>query len=224
MEEKQLDIREIQRVLKKRWKLISIITIILTIFTAVMSYFIIIPQYQSSNKLFIGKAEHDNTNYNTSDIQMYEKLLKTYSELIQTNDLIIKAIDKGNIDVSVDMVLNGLAVEPKNDTEILAVSFKCSDPVLSKDVIDAVTKEFISEAKDLIPNGTVKIIQSSNLPNYPVSPNIPKNIVLGFIVGFMLSILLAFWLEFIDNTFKTKEQLEEIMGIPVIGLIPIERV
>jgi capsular polysaccharide biosynthesis protein len=47
---------------------------------------------------------------------------------------------------------------------------------------------------------------------------------LGFIIGFALSIVLSFWLEFIDNTFKTKEQLEEIIGIPVIGLIPIERI
>ena len=30
----------------------------------------------------------------------------------------------------------------------------------------------------------------------------------------------AFLLEFMDNTFKTKEQLEEILGLPVIGAIP----
>lgn len=223
MEEKQLNIIEIQRVLKKRWRLISIITIILTIFTGLMSYFLITPEYETSNKLFIGKAESNDVNYSTSDIQMYEKLLKTYSELIQTSDLITKAIEKGNIDVSPNMVLSGLSVDPKNDTQILAISFKYSDAALSKEVIDAVTKEFISEAKELIPNGTVKIIQSSNLPTYQVSPNTPKNIVLGFIVGFVMGLALAFWLEFIDNTFKTKEQLEEIMGIPVLGLIPIER-
>jgi len=224
MGEKQLDIKEIQRVLKKRWKLISIITIILTLFTGLMSYFVITPQYQSSTKLFIGKAQSDATNYNANDIQIYQKLLKTYSELITTNDLIAKAIDKDNINAPVSMVLNGLSVEPKTDTQILDISFKSSDAVLSKEVLDAVTKEFVSEAEELIPNVTVKvkIMQASNLSAYPVSPNIPKNIVLGFIVGFALGIALAFWLEFLDNTFKTKEQLEEIIGIPVIGLIPIE--
>lgn len=36
----------------------------------------------------------------------------------------------------------------------------------------------------------------------------------------MVSVGLAFLLEFLDNTFKSKEQLEQILGIPVIGAIP----
>lgn len=224
MEEQQIDIREIQRVLKKRWKLISIITIILTLFTGLMSYFVIIPQYKSSTKLFIGKAQSVDGKVDNNDVLMYQKLLKTYGELVKNNDLITKAIDKYNINASASMVINGLSVDPKTDTQILAISFEGPNAVLCKDILDAVTEEFVSEAEELIPNGTIKIIQASYQPTYPVSPDIPKNIALGFIVGFALGIVLAFWLEFIDNTFKTKEQLEGIMGIPVIGLIPIESI
>jgi len=46
------------------------------------------------------------------------------------------------------------------------------------------------------------------------------NIGIAFLLGLMISVGLAFLLEFMDNTFKTKEQLQEILGIPVIGTIP----
>jgi len=46
------------------------------------------------------------------------------------------------------------------------------------------------------------------------------NIAIAFLLGLMISVGLAFLLEFMDNTFKTKEQLEQILGIPVIGTIP----
>ena len=39
----------------------------------------------------------------------------------------------------------------------------------------------------------------------------------------MLGILTAFWLEYINNTVKSKEDIEEIIGLPVIGLIPVEK-
>ena len=46
------------------------------------------------------------------------------------------------------------------------------------------------------------------------------NIAIAFLLGLMVSVGLVFLLEYIDNTFKSKENLEKELGIPVIGLIP----
>ena len=43
------------------------------------------------------------------------------------------------------------------------------------------------------------------------------NIAIALLLGLIVSIGLAFLLEFLDNTFKTKEQLERELDIPVIG-------
>ncbi|PTR86723.1 capsular biosynthesis protein, partial [Bacillus anthracis] len=51
-------------------------------------------------------------------------------------------------------------------------------------------------------------------------PNKKMNIAIAFLLGLMVSVGLAFLLEFLDNTFKTKEQLEREFNIPVIGIIP----
>ena len=46
------------------------------------------------------------------------------------------------------------------------------------------------------------------------------NIAIAFLLGLMVSVGLVFLLEYLDNTYKNKEQLEKDLGIPVLGAIP----
>jgi len=204
----------------KRWKMIVSITLMATLVAAIVSFFIIAPKYEASTKVFIGKEDTKDQNYNNSDIQMYQQLLKTYAGVITTNDLVEKAIDTANLNVTSEEVLNNLTVTPSANTQILEIKYISTDRVLSRDLVDAVTTQFIKTSTELIPNGNVKIIESVKMPESPVSPNKKMNIAIAFLLGLMISVGLAFLLEFMDNTFKTKEQLEQILGIPVIGTIP----
>lgn len=223
MEEREIRISDIFKILKKRWKVIFSFTLIATVFAGIMSYYIIVPQYRSSTKFFIGKQISENEKYNASDIQAYQKFLNTYAEVITTTDLIKNAISAHDLDMNASQVLSGLAVTPKTDTQILQMTYTNSDKEMTKKVLDAVSDEFIKEADTLIPNGDVRVIQEATNPGSPISPNKQKNIAIGFLAGMMLGILTAFWLEYINNTVKSKEDIEEIIGLPVIGLIPVEK-
>lgn len=218
--EEVIKIEDIIDILIKRWKMILAITIAATVISGVVSFFVIAPKYEASTKVFIGKEDSKNKDYNNNDIQMYQQLLKTYAGVITTNDLIEKAIKADGLNVESEAVLKSLTVTPGANTQILEIKYINTDKELARDVVDSVTNEFIKKATDLIPNGNVKIIESVKLPKAPASPNKTLNIAIAFLLGFMCSIGLAFLLEFMDNTFKTKEQLEQILGVPVIGAIP----
>jgi capsular polysaccharide biosynthesis protein len=218
--EEIIKIEDILDVLMKRWKMIVSITLLATLTAGIISFFIIAPKYEASTKVFVGKENTKDQNYNNSDIQMYQQLLKTYAGVITTNDLVEKAIDTANLNVTSEAVLGGLTVTPSANTQILEIKYISTDKVLSMKLVDAVTTEFIKTSTELIPNGNVKIIESVKMPESPVSPNKKMNIAIAFLLGIMISVGFAFLLEFMDNTFKTKEQLEQILGVPVIGAIP----
>ena len=101
MEEQVISIEEIFEALKKRWKMIVLITVLATVISGVLSFFVIKPVYEASTKVFIGKEESAQEGYNNSDIQMYQKLLKTYAEAIKTRDLIDAAIKTSKQDLTV---------------------------------------------------------------------------------------------------------------------------
>lgn len=225
MEENTINLQEIAYALKKRWKLIVLITIAATLVSAILSFFVIKPQYEATTKLFIGKQETSQNvaNYDNSDVMMYQKLMKTYAELVKTSDLVTKAVKSANLDYNkneIKDILNNLNVTSSADTQILDLSFKGGNPKEVLKVTEAITNEFISESKELIPNGNIQVIQKPQLPENPVSPNKKLNILIAFVLGFIVGIAVVLLLEYLDNTFKSREELEKTLDLPIIGAIP----
>lgn len=220
MEEQVISISEILESLKKRWKLIVIITLCATLLSGIVSFFVLKPQYEATTKVFIGKEEGAEQGYNQSDVVMYKQLMKTYLETIKTKDLIGRALEGVKTKLEVKEVLEGLTVTNVADTQILEIKFKGKNPKEAKDIVAAVTGEFINTSKNLVANGNVRIIEEVVVPETPVSPNKKMNIAMAFILGLMVSVGICFLLEFMDNTFKSKEQLEREIDIPVLGAIP----
>lgn len=220
MEEQVISIEEIFEALKKRWKMIALITIVATVISGVFSFFIIDPVYEASTKLFVGKEENSEEVYNSNDIAMYQKLLKTYSETIKTRDLLTSAIKDSKYDLEVGAVSSALTVVPVADTQILQIKYQSKDPKEAEIVLKAISNNFIRTAKELVPNGNVRTIEAVEMPEKPVSPNKKINIAIAFLLGLMVSVGLVFLLEYLDNTYKTKEQLEEELELPVLGVIP----
>ena len=221
MEEQVISISEIFEAIKKRWIIIVAITLTATIISGIISFFVIDPVYEASTKVFVGKEENDNAAYNSSEINMYQQLLQTYAQAIKTKDLVNRAISGLKYDgLEARNVVESLTVNPISNTQILQIKYQSKDPNEAKDVLKSVTDEFIVTAKELVPNGNVRIIEEVELPQNPVRPNKKMNIAIAFLLGLMVSVGLVFLLEYLDNTYKNKDQLEKELGIPVLGAIP----
>lgn len=221
MDEEVISIGEIFNSLKKRWKLIFICAMIVTISMAVFTLFFIKPKYETSTKLFVGKEQGAEQGYNSSDVQMYQQLLKTYSEVIKTRDIAKAAIDNGNLKLKTEEVLSNLSVVTLADTQILQIKYESTNPEESMKVIKEIKEEFMKTAVELVPNGNIQVLEEAVFPEKPVSPNKKMNIAIGLILGLMVGVGLAVLLEFLDNSFRSKEQLEKELDIPVIGTIPV---
>lgn len=220
MEVREINIYEIFEVLKKRWLLIVSITLVATLISIILNFFIIKPVYETSTKVFIGKEENNLEGYNSNDIQMYQKLLQTYAETIKTKEVIKAAINNVNADLTVKGIKESLVITPVSDTQILQIKYENKNPEIAKEILENITNEFIILAKELVPNVNVRVIEFVELPEEPVSPNKKMNITITFLLGLMVSVGLVFLIEYLDNTFKNKEDLESELDIPVIGVIP----
>ena len=221
MEEQVISISEIIDAVKKRWKIIALCTLIATLLSGIFSFFILAAKYEASTKVFIGKEESSVENYNYNDITMYQKLLKTYSELIKTKDLINRSITNSEYELEVEDVLNNVSVTTVADTQMIQIAYKSTSPNIAKNMLENITNEFITTAQELVPNGNVRVLETVELPEEPVAPNKKMNIAIAFILGMMVGLGIVFLLEYLDNTYKNKEQLEKDLDIPVLGIIPM---
>ncbi len=66
----------------------------------------------------------------------------------------------------------------------------------------------------------IRIIDKAVTPHSPIQPNVKLNLLMGALAGLLLSIGVAFFLEFIDDSLKTIEEVERFIRKPIYGIIP----
>lgn len=217
-----LKIEEIMIVIVKRWKLIAIVTMTVTLISAITTFFLIKPEYEASTKLFIGKDEKTSKvkSYDNNEVIMYQKLLKTYSEIIKTEDLAKLVIKDANVHIKEEELLSNLTVVPIADTQILEIKLKNGSRKDLSKLATSITEEFMNLSKELVPNGNVQILEEVQVSSKPITPNKKMNIVISILIGLIGGIGITVLLEVMDNTFKSKDTMERELEMAVIGVIP----
>ncbi|MGL5634262.1 MAG: YveK family protein [Sarcina sp.] len=223
-----INIEDIFSLVKKQWKILVGIIVVFTVGAALISSFILKPKYETSVKLFIGKQnavqQNGQVGYDSSEVNMYQNLMKTYAQIATTNDYVKQALGRLNLpttDNDVNAVIKGLSVVPSNDTQILTITYKTTNASELVPIINSITDVFMVNSKILIPNGSVHIIQAAQVPTGPVSPNKTLNTIIGFVIGVIVAFAVILIMDYFDNTIKSKDDLEKLLGdIPVIGKIP----
>jgi len=71
-----------------------------------------------------------------------------------------------------------------------------------------------------VPRNPVDIIDRAEPNNRPVSPNLFMNVLLSIFVGLGSGVALAYFIEYLDTSIKTADDVERLLGLSVLGLIP----
>jgi capsular exopolysaccharide synthesis family protein len=89
-------------------------------------------------------------------------------------------------------------------------------------MLDVLGRKLAQERFDSkIPRGSlVQITDIAEEGLKPVKPNIPLNIAFGVVVGLVVGVGLAFFIEYLDTSVKTIDDVERSLGAPVVGVIP----
>jgi len=66
----------------------------------------------------------------------------------------------------------------------------------------------------------IQVLDKAEVPKSPFKPNKAKNIMLALIIGLLGGVGLVFFVEYLDNTVKTPEDVEKKVYLPSLGLVP----
>jgi capsular exopolysaccharide synthesis family protein len=67
----------------------------------------------------------------------------------------------------------------------------------------------------------VRVLERATVPGAPVRPKPVQNLLVGLLIGLITGLALAFAIEVLDNTLKTQVDVEQFLGVPVLGPVPI---
>ena len=70
----------------------------------------------------------------------------------------------------------------------------------------------------------ITVIDKAKVPTLPIKPNLVLNLMIAIVLGLGLGIAMALMFEHLDDTIKLPEDMEKILGLPVLGIIPATKV
>ncbi|WP_147566378.1 YveK family protein [Clostridium tyrobutyricum] len=219
-EEMTLDLQDFFYIIKKRLKLIVLITLACAVITGLVSVFLIKPTYEASSSIIVGKPTN-NIKTDNNDVMMYQNLVKTYAQIAQSDSVAKATLNKLNENITLDQFQKMVSVTPQEGTQILTIKADSKYPNEAAKVVDTMASSFISESKKVFPTGgDIQIMDRAQIPNKPVKPKKTLNVAIAFFLGLIVSVGISFLLEYQDNTIKTEDDIDRYLELPVIGIIP----
>lgn len=92
---------------------------------------------------------------------------------------------------------------------------------LQRDIFQALRARIAQEGIELqVPRTPVEIIDRAEPQTRHVSPRFTMNILLSLVIGLMAGVGLAYFIEYLDTSVKTVDDVEQHLGLPVLGIIP----
>lgn len=222
--EEEIELRQYWEVLRKRWIIVIALPLIAALTSGIISFFVIKPVYQASTTLIVGKKAEVGQSavqmLDNSVLQANLQLAKTYAAIAQSRTVEQNVIKDLELDMTVAALDSMISINPVKTTEILEISVLNTDPELAAAIANSMANEFSKAVIDIKKVDSVSIVDTAVTPTNPVKPNKQLNVLIAFVVGLMASVGLVFLLEYMDNTVKTSEDVEKLLGIPVLGVIP----
>lgn len=217
-----LDLRELFFILLKHLKLILIFAVLALATSAVVTFYILTPQYETFTTLMLGKPADELTvsQINNQDILTNQKLIGTYAEIATSNVVTNKVVGLLGNGLTASELKSKVKVTLLNNTAVIKVAVRDTDPERAALIANETAQTFMLEVANIMKIDNVQIIDFAEVPQTQVSPRVSLNLAISLILGLMLGVFTAFLIEFLDRSIKTPEEVQHLLGLPVLGMIP----
>lgn len=218
--EETISLKELFLILRKRLAMIIGITFVVTLISAIVSFYFITPIYQSSTQILVNQKREQGV-VNAGDVQTNLQLVNTYNVIIKSPAILDKVKDQLKLDMSIQELNGKLTVASEKESQVISVTVQDAKPELARDIANTTASVFKEEVTKIMNIDNVTILSEADVVKgqSPVKPRPALNIAIAFVAGLMLSVGLAFLLDYLDNTIKREQDIETILGLPVLGVV-----
>lgn len=92
---------------------------------------------------------------------------------------------------------------------------------IQRDILTALRARVAQEGIEIeVPRTPVYLIDPAEAPRFHISPNLVLNIILSLVLGLLGGVGLAYFIEYLDTSVKTVDDVERYLQLPVLGVIP----
>ena len=217
----EIDVFAMLKTLWKRKFSIVLVALVFAIAAFGYSAFLAKKEYQSTSRIYVvSRQNQDNNALTNSDLQAGSYLVKDYREIILSQNVLSQAIEELKLDMTPAELSKKISVSVPTDTRILSITAKDGNPKEAARIANGLRNVAAEKIIAVTKVSDVTTLDEAEVPQTPSSPNIRRNVLLGFIAGAGLMVVLLVVVEVLDDRVKRPEDIEELMGFTLLGVVP----
>lgn len=203
---KEINLKEILGVLKKRaW-----IGIIVTILAALFAYF-----YSSINQTTLLYSSSTNIIINAEAGQR-----KTLEVIIKDKTVLEKVIEQIGLERTSESLAQSIQVGSIDDTQVVKISVIDVNPELAAAIANTTASVFIQEIPKIMDFNDVRVLSDAQVNQNPINEsNDNKVLVAAILAGIVIGVGLIFLVDSLDESIRSEQEVEDLLNVPILGIV-----
>ena len=217
----EIDVFQLVKVLWKRKFLIVLTAIIAGLVAFAYSSFVIKPQYTSTTRIYVvNRNQADKPGLTNQDLQAGTYLVKDYREIILSQDVLEKVVADQSLTIDARTLGKKVSVTVPADTRIVSISVRDGKPEEASRIANALREVAAQKIISVTRVSDVTTLEEARPATSPSSPNIRRNTMMATIAGIGFITVIVLLVELLDDRVKRPEDIEEVMHLSLLGVIP----
>lgn len=216
-----INLQNVYKILRKRLKLILLFTVIAVAITAIVSYFLITPTYETSSQILINQEQQEAAGVSNQSIEADLQLINTYSVIIKSPVILDQVIEQLGLPMTSAELDENIRVENAESSQVVNIFVRDENPGVAVSIANRLVEVFEVEIQQLMNVNNVNVLSpaTNDVNPVPVAPNPLLNILIAAFAALVIGIGLAFLAEYLDTTMKDDQDIKDLLDIPVLGVI-----
>lgn len=216
-----IDIVQLFKILWKKKIVIILTAIVAAVIAFGVSSFVLTPEYSSTTRIYVvNRNQSENAGLTNQDLQAGSYLVKDYKEIILSQDVLEKVISNLKLEQSGKGLSKKIQVTVPVDTRIVSIAVKDDQPEEASRIANALREVAAEKIIKVTRVSDVTTLEEARPALTPSSPNIRHNTMLAFLAGGAVMVILILLLELLDDRVKRPEDVEEVMQVALLGIVP----
>ena len=217
----EIDVFQLVKVLWKRKFLIVLVALVAGLAAFAYSSFVIKPQYTSTTRIYVvNRNQADKPGLTNQDLQAGAYLVKDYREIILSQDVLEKVVADQKLTMDAKTLGRKVSVTVPADTRIVSISVRDGNPEEASRIANALREVAAQKIISVTRVSDVTTLEEARPATSPSSPNIRRNTMMATIAGVGFVTIIVLLVELLDDRVKRPEDIEEVMHISLLGVIP----
>lgn len=218
----KINLKRLNSILRKNKLTITILILIFVIGGCLYSFNFVVPKYKSTSTVLLVSKETNkkNSSVTQSDVTLNKSLLTTYGNIITSNNVLNKVIENLQLSTTADELSKNINIEEIEDTQMIKINVIDRDASQAQRICKEINKVFINEIKTIYNIENVTIVDEASLEENPYNINHVRDAIIALVAGITMSGMFVFITYALDTSIKIEQDIEDFVGLKVIGTVP----